>query len=82
MDVLQAEEYHHADTDQRTVGSDKREDHFVFQLPQAYIDICLFMQGEEDLMVMRGSFDNYLYRGALEESSDNFAPLIFADNGF
>ena len=73
MDILQAEEYHHADTDQRTVGSDKREDHFVFQLPQAYIDICLFMQGEEDLMVMRGSFDNYLYHGALKESSDNFA---------
>ena len=58
------------------VDSDKPEDHFVLQLPQAYIDICLFMQGEEDLMVMRGSFDNYLYHGALEESSDNFAPHL------
>ena len=76
MDILQAEDYHHADTDQRAVGSDKPEDQFVFQLPQAYIDICLFMQREEDLLVMRGSFDNNLCHGALEESSDNFAPHL------
>ena len=76
LDILQAEDYHHADTDQRAVCSDKPEDHCVFQLPQAYIDICLFMQGEEDLMVMRGSFENYLYPGALKESLDNFAPHL------
>ena len=38
--------------------------------------VRMAQKGEEDLMVMRGSFDNYLCHGALEETSDNFAPHL------